>query len=132
MCLKLIKNPKAKGSRIERKAIEELSRQYYCVKSGGSLGVFDIIALAKQPALQLIKLIQVKTWRDRNVVSEALQELKSLPLPTQDVFREVWLENKNKKLFILEEVNQYNVGIKNWVLNFRGEVLAFNSPEYFK
>ena len=37
---------KAKGSRAERKAIKLLEAEgYVCMKAGGSLGVFDVIAL---------------------------------------------------------------------------------------
>ena len=37
---------KAKGSRAERKAIKFLEADgYVCTKAGGSLGVFDVIAL---------------------------------------------------------------------------------------
>jgi len=37
---------KAKGSRAERKAIKLLEADgYVCTKAGGSLGIFDVIAL---------------------------------------------------------------------------------------
>lgn len=48
---------KAKGSRAERKAIRILETAgYCCTKAGGSLGVFDVIALGSKD----VRCIQVK------------------------------------------------------------------------
>jgi len=53
-------NAKAKGSRRERQTIELLQAQgYSCTKSGGSLGVFDVIAVGADDLL----LVQVKSNR---------------------------------------------------------------------
>jgi Holliday junction resolvase len=53
-------NAKAKGSRRERQTIELLQAQgYSCTKSGGSLGVFDVIAVGPADIL----LIQCKSNR---------------------------------------------------------------------
>jgi Holliday junction resolvase len=53
-------NCKAKGSRRERQTIELLHAQgYACTKSGGSLGVFDVIAVGPADIL----LIQCKSNR---------------------------------------------------------------------
>lgn len=55
-----MKNAKAKGSRNERRTIKLLESQgYYCTKSGGSLGMWDIIAFNRNH----IRLIQSKTNR---------------------------------------------------------------------
>lgn len=56
-----LKNAKAKGSRNERRSIALLeSAGYACTKSGGSLGVFDIIGISKTDVL----LVQVKSNRE--------------------------------------------------------------------
>ena len=48
---------KAKGSRAERRAIRILEAAgYTCTKAGGSLGVFDVIAIGPRD----IRAIQVK------------------------------------------------------------------------
>lgn len=53
-----IRNPKAKGSRNERRSIAWLSKQgYRCTKSGGSLGEWDIIGIGPNDVV----LVQVKT-----------------------------------------------------------------------
>lgn len=53
-------NKKAKGSRRERQTIELLQAQgYACTKSGGSLGVFDVIAIGARDVL----LVQCKSNR---------------------------------------------------------------------
>ena len=51
-------NAKAKGARRERQARTILETAgYYVVKAGGSLGVFDLVALGPQGA----RLVQVKS-----------------------------------------------------------------------
>ena len=51
-------NAKAKGARRERQARKILEAAgYHVVKAGGSLGVFDLVALGPQGA----RLIQVKS-----------------------------------------------------------------------
>ena len=50
-------NPKAKGSRAERRAIRLLEAAgYVCTKAGGSLGLFDVIAIGAAD----VRCIQVK------------------------------------------------------------------------
>jgi Holliday junction resolvase len=52
---------KRKGSRNEHKAIRILEAAgYNCRRAGGSLGVFDIVAISRQG----IRLVQVKSNRD--------------------------------------------------------------------
>ena len=42
----MLRNAKAKGARAERRAITLLEALgYCCTKAGGSLGVFDIVAI---------------------------------------------------------------------------------------
>ena len=53
---------KAKGSRAERKAIKVLEADgYVCTKAGGSLGVFDVIALGPNA----VRCLQVKAGNAR-------------------------------------------------------------------
>jgi len=68
-------NAKAKGSRNERKTIEILNAQgYACTKSGGSLGIFDVIAIGPDDLV----LCQVKSnrWPARQEL-EAIREFKA-------------------------------------------------------
>jgi len=56
---------KAKGSRAERKAIRLLEADgYCCTKGGGSLGVFDIIAIGPAD----VRAIQVKAGTSSRAV----------------------------------------------------------------
>ena len=53
-----LKNAKAKGSRQERRSMALLEAAgYSCVKSGGSLGEWDVVALGPQGVV----LVQVKS-----------------------------------------------------------------------
>lgn len=54
----MIKNPKAKGARNERRSMALLSAAGYAVtKSGGSLGCWDLIAIGSTDVI----LVQVKS-----------------------------------------------------------------------
>lgn len=56
----MLKNAKAKGARRERQVIDLLECfGYSCCKSGGSLGVWDVIAIGPADVL----LVQVKSNR---------------------------------------------------------------------
>jgi Holliday junction resolvase-like predicted endonuclease len=58
---------KAKGSRAERKAIKLLEAAgFVCTKAGGSLGVFDVIALGPNA----VRCVQVKAGTARLSRSE--------------------------------------------------------------
>lgn len=51
-------NTKAKGSRAERRAIRILEAAgYVCTKAGGSLGLFDVIAIGPHD----VRCVQVKS-----------------------------------------------------------------------
>ena len=52
-----LKNPKAKGSRNEYKVRDELKKNGFVFKVGGSLGPFDLIALCPRKLF----LVQVKS-----------------------------------------------------------------------
>jgi len=78
-------NAKAKGSRAERRAIAMLNAMgYLCTKAGGSLGVFDVIALGAVD----IRCIQVKSGTGRLSPLER-ETIRGLALPT-NCTREVW------------------------------------------
>ena len=50
-------NSKAKGTRAERRAVRLLEAAgYVCTKAGGSLGLFDVIAIGPRD----VRLVQVK------------------------------------------------------------------------
>ena len=51
-------NAKAKGTRAERRAMRLLEAAgYSCTKAGGSLGLFDVIAIGPRD----VRLVQVKS-----------------------------------------------------------------------
>ncbi|HEV8715905.1 MAG TPA: hypothetical protein VGX03_24140 [Candidatus Binatia bacterium] len=77
-------NAKAKGSRRERQArkILELAG-YHVVKAGGSLGVFDLIALGPQGA----RLVQVKSnEKPRPAERERLELFPRLTYASKEVW----------------------------------------------
>ncbi len=77
---------KAKGYRTERKAIEILRHSdFYVVRSGGSLGPFDLVALRCDAVL----LIQVKT--NRGPSAEEIERIRDFARALPDVRCEVWL-----------------------------------------
>jgi len=76
-------NSKRKGSRIELRVRDELKSSYYVTKAGGSLGVFDIIAI---PSLQVLidakapcLAIQVKA--NRKPSPAEVQQMLDINLP---------------------------------------------------
>lgn len=70
----LMKNPKAKGARQERRVIKILETAgYYCVKTGGSLGMWDILAFNSNT----MRLIQVKSNYCRPAEREGLELFKA-------------------------------------------------------
>ena len=78
-------NVKRKGTRAERRAILILEAAgYCCTKAGGSLGLFDVVAIGTHD----VRCVQVKsgTARCRPREREQLQRLLVPP----NVSREVW------------------------------------------
>jgi Holliday junction resolvase len=68
-----LKNPKAKGSRAERKSKALLeAKGYYCVKAGGSFGAADILAVRKGEII----LCQVKCGQARLKPAEREELIK--------------------------------------------------------
>lgn len=76
---------KAKGARRERKARRILEAAgYYVVKSGGSLGMFDLVALGPKD----VRLIQVKSNRRPGPVEQ--EALEQFPCPSY-ARKEIWV-----------------------------------------
>jgi len=76
---------KAKGSRNERKTIRLLEALgYVCTKAGGSLGMFDVIALGRDG----IKAIQVKSNRwPGSIEMETLELIMLHPIISKEIWR---------------------------------------------
>jgi Holliday junction resolvase len=77
---------KQKGYRTERKAAEILRRSdFYVVRSGGSLGPFDLVALRRDAIL----LVQCKTNRGASL--EELERIREYARALPNACCEVWL-----------------------------------------
>jgi Holliday junction resolvase len=77
-------NCKAKGGRAERRCIRILEAPgYVCNKAGGSLGIFDVIAIGPSD----VRCVQVKSNEYLSAVER--EQLKALPVPA-NVTREYW------------------------------------------
>lgn len=77
-------NAKRKGTRAERKAITLLEAAgFVCTKAGGSLGLFDVIAISGET----VKCIQVKSNGYCSRIERA--ELVHLAVPA-NVTKEIW------------------------------------------
>jgi len=77
-------NAKAKGSRRERQARTILEMAgYHVVKAGGSLGVFDLVALGPQR----VRLVQVKSnEKPRPAERERLALFPRFPYTSKEVW----------------------------------------------
>lgn len=77
-------NTKAKGSRRERQARKLLEATgHYVVKSGGSLGIFDLVALGPTGA----RLIQVKSnEKPRPAERERLAHFPRFPFASKELW----------------------------------------------
>ena len=79
-------NRKAKGSRNELKTVRALEGLgYKCTKAGGSLGVWDIIAINP---LQ-VRLIQVKS--NRKPGKDEMSKMKAFICPPRCCTKELWV-----------------------------------------
>jgi len=79
-----MKNPKAKGSRAEHKARRILEASGYLVlKAGGSLGLFDLVALGPMD----LKCIQVKA---NGYCSAVEREQLQLAVVPANCSKEIW------------------------------------------
>ena len=94
------------GSRAERRAKRQLEAVGYAVtKSGGSLGVFDLLAFCEGG----IRGIQVKRDQDGRhtypaAVERMREEMAALPLPP-NMTGELWVEKKlrNRLVWVRQE-----------------------------
>lgn len=78
-------NAKAKGGRAERRAIVILEAAgYVCTKAGGSLGLFDVIAIGPQD----VRCIQVKAG-GKYLSGDERGQIRALVVPA-NVSRECW------------------------------------------
>lgn len=81
----MLKNPKAKGARAERRTIKVLEAVgYLCLKAGGSLGVFDVVAIGAAD----LRCIQVKAGSQYCSAIER-EQLELLTLPAWAT-KEIW------------------------------------------
>jgi Holliday junction resolvase len=93
-------NAKRKGARAERRAIGLLEAAgYQCTKAGGSLGVFDIIAIGPHD----VKGVQVKAGTARCRPLERAQ-LQRLPVPAT-VSKEIWRFPDRCRVPLIEQIN---------------------------
>lgn len=82
----MLKNAKAKGARAEHRAMRLLEAVgYACVRAGGSLGMFDVIALGATD----IKCLQVKsgTRYCSAIERELMRECQLPPNATREIWR---------------------------------------------
>jgi len=79
-------NAKAKGSRNERRARRLLeARGFTVIRAGGSLGLFDLVAISRDGVV----LAQIKTNRGPGRAErEGLREFQNLPPSAR---KEVWV-----------------------------------------
>lgn len=91
-------NKVAKGTRIEKRAADELKEQGYIVwktirvqyQNIDLFGLFDVVAL--HPKGEHIKFIQVKTNRANNKAREAIMKLKMPPNCIKEMW--IWIDHK--------------------------------------
>ena len=79
-------NAKRKGARGEHRCIKQLEAVgYCCTRAGGSLGVFDVIAIGATD----VKAIQVKCGTGNYVSAVEREHLTLLTVPAS-VSKEIW------------------------------------------
>lgn len=82
--LAMIKNPKVKGRKLEYKTMRWLEEKgCRCTRSGGSLGVWDIIGISPN----MVYLVQVKA--NRWPGTEEMDKMKTFSVPG-NCSKEVW------------------------------------------
>lgn len=89
---------KAKGSRNERKAVRVLEAAgYSCTKAGGSLGLFDVIAIRSDS----IRLLQVKS--NRNAPPHEREQIELFKVP-EHCSKEIWIWYDYKRKPAITEI----------------------------
>lgn len=100
-----LKNPKAKGNRREYDARDCLIYEGYdVVKAGGSLGVFDLVAVAKEKGREIpVIMVQVKS----NYIGP--QEVQEIADHCTSGQKEIWIKKDYKRdwiIIIMEETDE--------------------------
>ena len=94
-------NAKRKGWRREDQARKKLeSLGYYVTRSGGSLGLWDLIAIRRDPfpqGMPLVRLVQVKS--NRPPPRKEMERLRGF-VTSPRVSREVWIYPDRKPVRI--------------------------------
>lgn len=84
---------KAKGSRQERRTIVALEAAgYHCTKAGGSLGVWDVIAIGPND----IRLVQVKSNRPPGKAE--MERMRAFQSPRCCCTKELWIWIDHQRL----------------------------------
>ena len=97
-----MKNKKAKGSRQERKIKKILESQgYVCLKSGSSLGIFDLICFNRKE----IRFIQVKSNFCSPKEKKRIKQFKDIPINGQ---KEIWVFKNYHREPIIEIIKEGN------------------------
>jgi len=93
-------NAKRKGWRREDQARKQLEKEgYYVTRSGGSLGLWDLVAIRRDAALRLagptflFRLVQVKSNRPPS--RKEMERLRRFTVSPM-VSREVWIYHDRK------------------------------------
>lgn len=90
---------KRKGTRNEHKSIRLLeSLGYVCTKAGGSLGVWDIIAISPKDIL----LCQIKT--NRTAPPHEREQMQMFQAPKCCVRKQLWIWNDYARNPIVKEI----------------------------
>ena len=81
----MLKNAKAKGTRLELKTIKRLEAEgYRCTRAAGSKGVWDIVAIGETD----IRLVQVKA--NKAPGPDERKQMERFKVP-ENVSREYWV-----------------------------------------
>jgi Holliday junction resolvase len=81
----MLKNAKAKGTRAEHRTMEVLTNAgYYCIRAGGSIGCFDVVAIGPYD----MRCISVKSG-SRYASSLEREQLGLVQLPPWAT-KEIW------------------------------------------
>ena len=85
-----------RGTEKERQAMKELERVgYTAMRTAGSHGPFDVIAVAPQ-GIRLIQIGRVKKGNSyTGKLREAIEEIQDIPTPT-GASKEVWIWRDHK------------------------------------
>lgn len=100
-----MKNAKQKGAQRERTVKKILEKEgYFCVKAGGSLGIFDIVAL---PSLKLCKEGKIPVGVQVKSTSISKAEKKRIADCSVAVQKQIWIKKnyKNWIVYVYDDIN---------------------------